>query len=193
MSAAIPAAGNSGGAASGGSAARGSAARGGGARAAAVSLLVALAGCGLQPVYSGGSHGVAAQGLADIAIAPIPERAGFLIHGELEQRMGTTVEHPRYRLEVELDDQILGFGIRGDNSVTRERRTLRARYKLVANATNEVVLDATATSDAGIDRVSSDYAVVAAENTALERLTADVAEQIVIRLARFAHDGKMTA
>ncbi len=159
--------------------------------AGALVAVLALPGCGLQPVYAGGSHGVAAQGLADIAIAPIPERAGFLLRGELEQRMGTTTEHPRYRLEVELDDQILGFGIRGDNSVTRERRTLRARYKLVANATGDIVIDATASSDAGIDRVSSDYAVVAAENTALERLAQNLAEQIVIRLARFAHEGKM--
>ncbi len=160
--------------------------------AVAVAPLV-LAACGLQPVYSGGSHGVAAAALADIAIAPIADRAGYLVRGELQTRMGETSDHPRYRLEVELDDNILGFGIRGDNSVTRERRTLRARYKLVALATGAVVLDATATTDAGIDRVSSDYAVVAAEDTALERLATDLANQIVIRLARFAHDGDMAA
>ncbi len=160
-------------------------------RAALVVAPVTLAACGLQPVYSGGSHGVAAAALADIAVGPIADRAGYLVRGELATRMGEPSEHPRYRLEVELDDNILGFGIRGDNSVTRERRTLRARYKLVALATGAVVLDATATSDAGIDRVSSDYAVVAAEDTALQRLSTDLANQIVIRLARFAHDGDM--
>ncbi len=150
-----------------------------------------VAGCGLQPVYSGGSRGVAAVALHDIAIGPIPDRAGYLLRGALAARMGGTNDAPRYRLEVELDDQILGFGIKGDNSVTRERRTLRARYKLVANATGAIVLDQTATTDAGIDRVSSDYAVVAAENTALERLTTDLADQIVARLAGFARDGDM--
>ena len=150
---------------------------------------LAVAGCGLQPVYSGGSRGVAAVGLTGIAIGPIADHAGYLVRGELQSRMGETSDTPRYRLDVELDDQILGFGIRGDNTVTRERRTLRARYKLVELATNAVVLDATATTDAGIDRVSSDYAVVAAENTALERLATDLADQIVIRLARFARDG----
>lgn len=150
-----------------------------------------LAGCGLEPVYSGGSHGVAATGLTDIAVGPIADHAGYLVRGELAARMGDAVDHPHYRLDVELDDQILGFGIRGDNTVTRERRTLRARYKLVAVASNTVVLDATATTDAGIDRVSSDYAVVAAENSALERLATDLADQIVIRLARFARDGNM--
>ena len=162
-------------------------------RAALVALLLALGGCGLQPVYSGGSHGVAATALSDIAVGPIADHAGYIVRGELTMRMGEPGDTPRYRLDVELDDQILGFGIRGDNTVTRERRTLRARYKLVEVATNRIVLDATATTDAGIDRVSSDYAVVAAENTALQNLAADLANQIVIRLARFAHDGNMAA
>jgi LPS-assembly lipoprotein len=46
-----------------------------------------------------------------------------------------------------------------------------------------VVLDATAGSDAGIDVVSSEYATVAAEQTAAERLADIVADQIVARLA----------
>jgi LPS-assembly lipoprotein len=49
-----------------------------------------------------------------------------------------------------------------------------------------VVLDATAGSDAGIDVVSSEYATVAAEQTALERLSDQVADQIVARLALYA-------
>jgi LPS-assembly lipoprotein len=49
-----------------------------------------------------------------------------------------------------------------------------------------VVLDATAGSDAGIDVVSSEYATVAAEQTAAERLSEVVADQIVSRLGLFA-------
>ena len=56
-----------------------------------------------------------------------------------------------YRLEIELDDDIASFGIRGDSAATRERRTLRARYRLVAAATGQTLLDATAGADAGID------------------------------------------
>ena len=48
------------------------------------------------------------------------------------------------------------------------------------------MVDATAASDAGIDVVNSEYATIAAENSALERLAADVADQIVTRLALFA-------
>ncbi len=49
-----------------------------------------------------------------------------------------------------------------------------------------MLLDATAGSDAGIDVVSSEYATVAAEQTALERLAVEVADQIVSRIALYA-------
>ena len=73
--------------------------------------------------------------------------------------------------------------------MTRERRTLRARYRLVETGPGTVVLDATAGSDAGIDVVSSEYATVAAEQTALEHLATEIADQIVSRLALYASRG----
>ncbi len=148
--------------------------------------LATLSACNLAPVYSGGSASPAATMLTQIEIAPIPDRPGFLVRQALLDRFGTPAGTPRYRLEVALDDQIVAFGVRGDNSAARERRTLRARYRLVDAASNAVLLDATAGSDIGIDRVSSNYAVVAAETTALERLSTDVAGQISARLALFA-------
>lgn len=148
--------------------------------------VLALAACNLRPVYAGGGSSAPATLLADIGIAPIPERAGFMVRQALEEQFGRSVANPSYRLEVVLDDQITAFGVRGDSSAARERRTLRARFRLVEAATNRVVVDDTAAADAGIDRVSSNFAVVAAENTALERLSTDIARQISARLARYA-------
>ena len=149
-------------------------------------LLLALSGCALRPVYGGGASGPVARSLSAISVAPIPYRAGWLMRTALVDRLGGENKRAAYRLEVDLDDAITGFGIRGDRSVTRERRTLRARYRLVDQSTGLVVLDATAGSDAGIDVVSSPYATVAAEQTALERLSKVVADQIVARLALYA-------
>jgi LPS-assembly lipoprotein len=154
-------------------------------RAAALALILFLGGCGLQPMYGGGASGSVARSLNSIQVAPIPERAGWLVRNALVDRLGGETENPSYRLEVELDDDLTSFGIRGDAAVTRERRTLRARYRLVDVSTGEVVLDATAGSDAGIDIVSSEYATVAAEQTAQERLALMVADQMVSRLALF--------
>jgi LPS-assembly lipoprotein len=133
--------------------------------------LLLLAGCGLQPLYSGGSDGAVAQALA----------------GALRDRIAAVPDaSPRYRLTVELDDKIEGFGIRRDDAITRERRTLRARYQLRDAGSGAVLVDATAGSDAGIDVVRSEYATIAAENTALERLAQEVADQIVARVALYA-------
>lgn len=156
----------------------------------AFALLLLLSACGLQPMYAGGSSGAVASSLSAIQVAPIPERAGWLVRNALVDRLGGETSEPSYRLDVELDDDLIAFGIRGDAAVTRERRTLRARYRLVDLNSGEVVLDATAGSDAGIDVVSSEYATVAAEQTAQERLAGVIADQMVSRLALFIRNTK---
>lgn len=154
-----------------------------------IALVVALmvSGCGLRPLYSAGGQGPVAQILAHVDVAPIEGRAGWLVRTALEDRLQAAGNgETRYRLNIRLDDEITGFGLRSDNAITRERRTLRARYQLVDAALGTVLLDATAGSDAGIDVVSSEYATVAAEQTALERLSAEIADQIVARIALYA-------
>ena len=148
---------------------------------------LALHACGLRPLYGGGEGRAVLPGLRSVAVDPIEGRTGWLVRNALVDRLGGGTEgESRYRLDVELDDDITSFGIRGDRAVTRERRTLRARYRLVDLRNGGVVLDATAGSDAGIDVVSSEYATVAAEQTAVERLSEVVADQIVARLGLFA-------
>ena len=152
-----------------------------------IAASLALAACGLRPLYGGGSSSSIAASLRSIEVAPIAGQVGWLMHNKLSDRLGATgADTAAYRLEVELDDNITGFGIRGDRAVTRERRTLRARYRLVDLRNGGLVLDATAGSDAGIDVVSSEYATVAAEQSAVERLSDVVADQIVARLGLFA-------
>ncbi len=152
-------------------------------RFAAFALVMMLPACGLQPLY--GDRNVS-NTLRSVELAPIEGKAGYLVRSALEQRLGKPAGGAaRYRLQVELDDQINGFGVRRDDSVTRERRILRARYRLIETNGGTTVLDATAGSDSGIDVVSSEYAVVAAEETALERLTEIVSDQIVARVALY--------
>src|SRR3546814_14993897 len=143
-------------------------------RAAALAMMLLLSGCTLRPLYGGGGDGAVATTLRSVDVAPIEGRAGWLVRTALEDRLGAKGEAARYRLEIELDDDITGFGIRPDNAVTRERRSLRARYQLVDASLGTVVLDATAGSDAGIDVVRPEFATVAADTAALERVTGEV-------------------
>jgi LPS-assembly lipoprotein len=148
-------------------------------------LALTLSACGLHPLYSGGGSGAVATTLTRIEVGPIEGKAGWWMTNALHDRLAASGS-PLYRLEIKLDDQIIGLGVRRDDSVSRERRTLRARYQLVDLANGTVLLDATAGSDAGIDVVSSEYATIAAENSALERLSDIVADEIVARVALYA-------
>jgi LPS-assembly lipoprotein len=146
---------------------------------------LSLSACGLHPLYAGGGSGPVASTLGQVEVAPIEGKSGWLMANALRDRLQTSGT-PLYRLDIRLDDQISGLGVRRDDSVSRERRVLRARYQLVRLADGTVLLDATAGSDAGIDVVRSEYATIAAENTALERLSTIVADQIVARIALYA-------
>ena len=147
---------------------------------AALSLL--LSGCGLQPLYGGGGSGLVARSLAQIDVPPIEGQAGWLVRNALNDRLAHTGA-AKYRLDVRLDDKLEGLGLLPNDAIGRERRTLRARYELVDIASGEIVIDATTGSDAGIDVVSSEYATIAAEQTALENLARELAQRIAVKLA----------
>ena len=150
----------------------------------ALAALLALSACGLQPMYGGGASSGVARGLAAVDVPPIPGRDGWLVRNALQDRLGVAGEtSPRYRLDVRLDDALEALGVLNDDTISRERRILRSRYQLIDLATGEILLDATAGSDAGIDVVSSEYATIAAEQTALENLAKDVADRMVTRIA----------
>jgi LPS-assembly lipoprotein len=149
-------------------------------------VMLTLSACGLKPMYAGGASGAVVQGLAAVEVPAIEGRAGWLVRNALVDRLGGKHNGggaARYRLDVRLDDKLEGLGLLSDDTIGRERRTLRARYQLVDAASGEILIDATAGSDAGIDVVSSEYATIAAEQTALENLSKVVADRIVTRIA----------
>lgn len=147
--------------------------------------LFALAGCALTPMYAGGAGGSVATGLAAVSVPAIEGRSGWLVRNALADRLaaGGNGAAARYRLDVRLDERLEGLGVLGNDSIARERLTLRARYQLVDAETGAVLLDATDGTDAGVDVVASEYAVIAAEQGAAERLAADLADRITARVA----------
>lgn len=156
-------------------------------RLALLPLLLLLSACGLHSLYGGGANSPVTGLLSSVNVGPIPGQQGWLIRTKLVDRLGDTGSaSAKYRLDVTLDDNITAYGLRADRAATQERRTLRARYQLVDLSDGAVVLDETAGSDSSVDVVSSEYATVAAEQTALENLSGIVADQIVARLAIYA-------
>ena len=101
---------------------------------------LSLSACGLHPLYAGGGSGAVATALGQVEVAPIEGKSGWLMATALRDRLQATGT-PLYRLDIRLDDQISGLGVRRDDSVSRERRVLRARYQLVRLSDGSVLLD----------------------------------------------------
>ncbi|MCR9180829.1 MAG: LPS assembly lipoprotein LptE [Erythrobacteraceae bacterium] len=150
----------------------------------ALMALPALAACGLSPMYAGGGSAAVAQGLAAVDVPAIPGQGGWLVRNALQDRLGVAGNSASaYRLDVRLDDSLEALGVLNDDTISRERRILRARYQLVDTSSGAILLDATAGSDAGIDVVSSEYATIAAEQKALENLALELAEQMATQVS----------
>lgn len=153
-----------------------------------LAALMLLSGCGLQPIYAGGTASPVARGLAGIEVPPIEGKAGWLMRNALIDRLSAagagSGAAPAYRLDVRLDDSLEGLAVLSNDSISRERRTLRARYQLVELSSGAILFDSSAGSDAGIDVASSEYATIAAEQAALENLSREVADRIVTALSQ---------
>ena len=133
------------------------------------------AACGFQPLYAEreSDPGIRAA-LAEVEVAPIPDRLGQVVRNDLQDRL-TPYGAPAsgaYRLVVSLNATKEGYGFRGDEAVTREAVRLEAPFQLVDQATGEVLLADTVSATASYDVVQSDFATLSAERDA-ERRTAD--------------------
>lgn len=181
---------------------------------ALVAALV-LGGCGLHPLYAGGEAGQIVPVLNTIAVEnvidqsapdlrgrnvdvyantaePPPPRAANNHVSRLAQlmqdgltRVFTAQAAPAYRLRVLINENIESFGIRRDESFTRQRLILAAHYELVDANSQAVVMQGEATSDVGIDRVGSEYATVVGERTADSRNAEQLVRDITTRVALF--------
>jgi LPS-assembly lipoprotein len=128
-----------------------------------------------------------AAGCGIAGIAAAKSGAARVTASEIDAFAGTAMELNAaangVALDVRLDDSLEALGVLNDDTISRERRVLRARFQLVDLASGAVLLDATAGSDAGIDVVSSEYATIAAEQKALENLAVEVADRVATQVA----------
>ncbi|MGD8325736.1 MAG: hypothetical protein PVF65_02365 [Sphingomonadales bacterium] len=152
----------------------------------ALLLLLLLGGCGFEPLYGTQPNSNVQKQLSGVQVSPIPDRLGQLVHNELSKGVrpddgGQTT----YRLDVALDPSLEGFGFRSDESITRERVRLVARYQLIDVRSGETVFDDVVSANTSIDVVQSDFATVAAEEKARERNAQRVSDLILTRIALF--------
>ncbi len=167
-------------------------------RELALIALVLLSACGFTPLYSKAGGISAISRLGQIHIAPVSDTSGDayirdyyrqgrttrlaqVFQDGLERQMAGGRDSP-YRLQVSIEERVDGLGIRPDESFTRQRVSLIARYELIDVAQNKPLYRGEAKSEIGVDRVASEYATLTAERAAGERNTQLLVRQITAKL-----------
>jgi len=152
--------------------------------------VVALGGCGFQPVYmptETNAPGPATRELAAIDVPVMGERPGQVLRQALQRRLANdsgTVAH-RYELRVSFWIAGEGLAITPDNSVTRQRLTGYANWVLLSSSPGRAkITEGTARALDGLNVLDQQYFALDLENDAVQKRIADmVADQITLQLA----------
>lgn len=154
--------------------------------AAALALCgLLLVGCGFQPLYGERAGGVQVrQAFGGIAVAPIADRVGQLVHNQLIDSLTPrgAPRSPVYELTVVLEQTKEGVAFQRDEQATRFNVSLEATFVLREIATGEVVTSGNTRSVAAFNIVRSEFANITAESDALRRAARQVADSIALRL-----------
>ena len=155
--------------------------------------LLAISGCGFQPLYGGrgdGTAGPAEQGLAEISVGLIAERPGQLLRQALQARFerGAAGVARRYDLTI-------AYGISGEPLSIQHLTSAPSRFRLVGVATwtltaqepqRRTLAHGTARSTDGLNLFDQQFFAMDLESDAVQRrVTEAVADQITLQLAAY--------
>jgi LPS-assembly lipoprotein len=156
--------------------------------------LLALAGCGWQPLYgqvNNGGGGVvggnAGPQLATVHITPIADRVGQNLYNALRDRMnpGGAPEDAHYDLAVRVSETTTQLLILQDQTATRITLTLNATYALYQRGIPKPVYQGQSRATTTYDLLNNEYATVQSGDDAHRRGALTLADDISERLAVF--------
>jgi LPS-assembly lipoprotein len=154
--------------------------------AVAVSLAIALAGCGFHPLFATTDAAPGGQRVFhSIYVDPIEgERAGYELRNSLIDLV-RGAEHQSdalYRLKVTVKQTIEGTAVETNGDITRYTYTMIADYALSNIHTGADITTGSETSVTGYDVVASPYATLVAQQDAQKNAAKDIADRIRIDL-----------
>jgi len=154
--------------------------------------LLALGGCGWQPVYATRSRREVSIDLAAIKVNTIPNRLGQLMAISLRDGLNPTgAKVPqRFTLDVQLSESRVDVGYRSDGTTSRSQITMTASFQLhaMSTETKEALLTGSTRAVSAFDVLTDDYATVVAQHSAEERSLNQLSDDIQLRLALYVKD-----
>jgi LPS-assembly lipoprotein len=148
--------------------------------AAILALCLAVAGCGLQPLY--GDSRLSPQ-MASIYVEPITDATGYELRNALIDLLGSNgqVAGKTYRLTITLTDSSQGVALQNDATITRYNDTLNAAYVL-ADANGKELTSGSLTGLSSYNVANSPFATLAARQDSDKRAALDIAQRLRLDL-----------
>lgn len=139
-----------------------------------------LTACGFRPVHQVENEQSIQQNLWSISVSPIAGRDGLILRNHL---LGKFSPHGNsgesvYQLSVQLSKTTEALLIQLDNTATRVNLKMNAVFVLHNLTTDTTVYKGSAYSVGSFNVVDSEFATVAAEKNAADRVAQAVGEEI---------------
>lgn len=146
-----------------------------------------VAGCGFQPLYSGGRNSEAAAELATVHIEPIADRVGQQLHNHLLDLLNPKgrTRDPRYVLRVILVGSTRDLAVAKSKFATRSNYRLFARYRLFEAGGEKSIFDGTKKVVSSYNILTSNFFTLIAEKDAKARAVQEISQDIRTQLAVF--------
>ncbi len=148
--------------------------------------VLALSGCGFQPMYARTESAPVspADQMAAIRIAPLPDRIGQQMHNLLRDRLNPRGQprEPAYLLNLRLSESRQELGVRKDETATRANLFVSASFSLREMKSKRVVLSGSTTSVNSYNILTGQFATTFSENDARKRALRELSDTIRTRL-----------
>jgi LPS-assembly lipoprotein len=156
------------------------------ARGLAAIALMALAGCGFEPIHAARSGKDVTGELAAVRVGPIPERSGQVLRNYLLDRLTPLGQRPssQYVLNVRLNEPRQTLALRRDDIISRASYSATASFELLDGAGKRVTGGVSSFST-DYEITSSEYATLVSLQSARDRVLELVGDDIRGQLAAF--------
>jgi LPS-assembly lipoprotein len=164
--------------------------------AGGAALLMALSGCGYQPLYGTTDKGSTVDDLALVNVKVIRDRSGQELHNYLRDELnpyGRPGVAAHYDLEVDLTEGREALAIRTDETATRYNLNQTASFRLRDLDTQRIVLTGTSKAAVSYNVLRNDFTNIVSEDNARRRGAQEIADDIRTRLAAYLNARRQRA
>ena len=153
-----------------------------------LATILALGGCGFQPLYGFQENPEVVRESAQIEIEPVVGEGGYQMGLILKEKLNpNTLSLPKkYRLKAVIDKpSFYDQSIQGDNFASLEKMTLRVHYTLTDIENKTVLISSSSSISGSYNIIKEPYATVTAKEKMYQNLVQSLSNDIVLHMMAY--------